>query len=214
MWAAVPLVAHCVGPPCCLRCPIPYRVLEGFAGLREDTVNQLDAVWRGQKGTVFGVGAEVAHEGVEAGVGDPQVQGADKPGNLVARVANNLHLGCTHGSNVKALPPVDSDVPFSDPRLDRQGSREQEAYALGGKNRALFVAQCGREVRQWVARAQKKGNDSRANGELCPVDKVFDKETRDDRADDEEPHECAGGDECNGRVIPGDHDRIVGVSGW
>ena len=49
------------------------------AGLGEDAVDEVDALWRGQEWTVLGVLVEVSDEGVEAGEGDADRPAAQAP---------------------------------------------------------------------------------------------------------------------------------------
>ena len=60
---------------------------EGLVGVGEDLVDQVDALGCGQERAVLGVLVEVPHEGVEPGVGDADVVGAEVPWSFARDVA-------------------------------------------------------------------------------------------------------------------------------
>ena len=65
---------------------------EGLVGVGEDAVDQVDALGCGEEWAVLWVVVEVAHEGIEPGVGDADVVGADAPGAGVCCVAEEVQV--------------------------------------------------------------------------------------------------------------------------
>ena len=90
-------------------------------GLREDVVDEVDALRRGQEWTVLGVLVEVSHEGVEAGEGDADALGGDAPRSVI-RVGVRVKNNCWTVDDVDGdvILPQDGDVPVVGVFLDGQ----------------------------------------------------------------------------------------------
>ena len=65
---------------------------DGFVCFGEDLVDQVEAVGCGEEWAVLWVVVEVSHEGIEPGVGDTDVVGADAPGAGVCCVAEEVQV--------------------------------------------------------------------------------------------------------------------------
>lgn len=91
----------------------PLWGCECCAGLREDVIDEVDALRCGQEWTVLGVLVEVPHEDVEAGEGNADALGGDAPRSVIrvgVRIKNNRRTVDDVDGDV--ILPQDGGVPF------------------------------------------------------------------------------------------------------
>lgn len=97
----------------------PLWGCECCVGLREDVVDEVDALRRGQEWTVLGALVEVSHEGVEAGEGDADALGGDAPWSTVCvGVCFKTYRWAEDAVDGDVILPQDGDVPVVGVFLD------------------------------------------------------------------------------------------------
>ena len=90
-------------------------------GLREDVIDEVDALRCGQEWTVLGVLVEVPDEGVEAGEGDADALGRDTPWSVVCvGVCFEKYRWMDDVIDGDVIHPQDGDVPVVGVFLDGQ----------------------------------------------------------------------------------------------